>query len=90
MQCKDIPDAVFLGAVRAASSTPSGWSMRWDVQTALEVALGCVDVPDKLLLAKARRLESRGLLGGCTCGCRGDWHPSEECVSGCCRRTLIP
>lgn len=39
------------------------------------------------------RLESRGLLGGCTCGCRGDWHPSDECddpVYCCPPRTLAP
>lgn len=80
MQCKDIPDATFLDAVRAAPGGVVGWRLRWEVHAALEEALG-VDVPEKLLMAKARRLESRGLLGGCTCGCRGDWHPSDECTN---------
>ncbi|MFJ3248381.1 hypothetical protein [Streptomyces sp. NPDC086782] len=80
MQCKDIPDDVFLAAVRAVpTSSPVGWRTRWDVHGKLEDALG-FEVPEKLLMAKARKLESRGLLGGCTCGCRGDWHPSDECA----------
>jgi hypothetical protein len=83
MQCKDIPDAVFLAAVRAAPAVVIGWRMRWDVHNELEAALG-FEVPEKLLMAKARKLESRGLLGGCTCGCRGDWHPSSECDEPMC------
>jgi len=30
-------------------------------------------VPEKLALAKMRMLERRGLIDGCTCGCRGDF-----------------
>ncbi len=78
MQCKDIPDAVFLDAVRAAPANVAGWRTRFDVHERLEEALD-VEIPLNLLMAKARRLEARGLLGGCTCGCRGDWHPSDEC-----------
>ncbi|AKZ59224.1 hypothetical protein SAM23877_6179 [Streptomyces ambofaciens ATCC 23877] len=79
MQCKDIPDATFLDAVRTApASSAIGWRNRWDVHEALEAVMGH-EIPSNLLMAKARRLESRGLLGGCTCGCRGDWHPSDEC-----------
>lgn len=84
MQCKDVPDHVFMAAVREAPAGVIGWRLRWDVHERLEGALGC-EIPEKLLMAKARRLEARGLLGGCTCGCRGDWHPSDECgAPGCC------
>jgi hypothetical protein len=31
------------------------------------------DVPDRLLLAKMDGLIRRGLVDGCTCGCRGDF-----------------
>lgn len=31
---------------------------------------GC---PDRLILAKMRRLIERGLVSGCACGCRGDF-----------------
>lgn len=30
-------------------------------------------VPEKVLLAKAKRLIKRGLIDGCACGCRGDF-----------------
>lgn len=78
MKCKDIPDATFLDAVRRTAGTPSqNWRMRWDVQATLEAAIG--PVPENLFMAKARRLSVRKLLGGCPCGCRGDFHPADEC-----------
>ena len=78
MQCKDIPDAVFLNAVRSTPSIgSSNWRMRWDVRTQLESTLG--HIPENLFLAKAQRLMGRGVLGGCPCGCRGDYHLPEEC-----------
>lgn len=86
MQCKDIPDRVFLDAVRRARGTANcGWRPRWEVHVELELAVGMV--PENLLLAKARGLIRRRLMGGCACGCRGDWHPVDECQVGsyCCR-----
>lgn len=78
MQCKDIPDDVFLCALRRTPGTSSGsWRMRWEVQAALEAVTG--PIPENLFLAKVRRLMARGLLGGCDCGCRGDYHLPEEC-----------
>jgi hypothetical protein len=76
MQCKDIPDDVFLDAVRLTE--PRGrWRMRWNVQERLESVLG--PIPENLLLAKARKLQAAEKLGGCMCGCRGDYHLPEEC-----------
>lgn len=77
MQCKDIPDDVFLDAVRRTpavddSLDPSSWRMRWSVHEELERVLGFV--PERLLLAKARKLMAAKRLGGCPCGCRGDYH----------------
>jgi hypothetical protein len=86
MQCKDIPDATFLDAVRRAPGTSSAnWRMRWNVHAILEAQLG--PIPGNLFLAKARKLIAAGKLGGCPCGCRGDWHLPEECIGGstCCR-----
>lgn len=85
MQCKDIPDETFLDAVRRSPGTSAmNWRMRWEVHTSLEAALGWI--PENLLLAKARKLVTAGKLGGCPCGCRGDWHPADECAGGasCC------
>lgn len=78
MQAKDIPDAVFLDAVRRTPGTSDrlddgAWRMRWNVKAMLESALGHV-IPEKVFLAKARKLMARALLGGCDCGCRGDYH----------------
>ncbi|MBV1940841.1 hypothetical protein KUF83_30365 [Streptomyces sp. BV286] len=81
MQCKDIPDEAMCDAVRRVPppSRPGAapWRMAWDVQAALEAEIG--PVPDKLFLAKIRKLFAKRLLGGCDCGCRGDYHLTEEC-----------
>lgn len=89
MQCKDIPDGVFLDAVRRTPGTdsrPGAWRMRWDVQAELEQVTGWL--PINLFLAKAAGLMRRGLLGGCPCGCRGDYHLPADCDGGqyCCQR----
>jgi hypothetical protein len=79
MQCKDIPDEVFIEAVRQAGASGS-WRMSWNVEVELAAVVG--PVPYSLFLAKARKLCDRGVLHGCPCGCRGDFHPPEEC-QGC-------
>lgn len=35
-------------------------------------------VPRRLLLAKLGHMERRGLIDGCTCGCRGDFRVLEK------------
>lgn len=75
MQCKDIPDEVFLDAVRR-SGEPGRWRMRWDVQAELETVLG--PLPENLFLAKVRKLIAAGKMGGCGCGCRGDYELPGE------------
>lgn len=83
---KDIPDAAFLDAVRTTLAVddthdPASWRMRWDVQATLEAQLGAV--PEKVFLAKASRLIERGVLHGCDCGCRGDYHLPGGCDGPC-------
>jgi hypothetical protein len=84
MQCKDIPDEVFLDSVRRAPASPLLKARnRWEVHAILEEAVG--PIPENLLLAKARKLIAAGKMGGCPCGCRGDWHPVDECIGyNCC------
>jgi hypothetical protein len=36
-----------------------------------------VHTPHKLQLAKMRALHKRGFVGGCCCGCRGDWEITD-------------
>lgn len=70
MQAKDISDLEFLraiAAVDAVTGLPGGWTMRWDVSDHL-------NVPEKVAIAKYLKCEKRGLVAGCGCGCRGDWH----------------
>jgi hypothetical protein len=45
----------------------AGWVQSWDLREWYP------DVPYKVVLAKVRSLKRRGLLDGCTCGCRGDF-----------------
>jgi hypothetical protein len=89
MQCKDIPDNAFLDAVRRTGA-PGTWRMRWNVQDELEKTLG--PIPDNLFLAKARKLMAAGKMGGCPCGCRGDYHPADECSypQRCCGSDSTP
>lgn len=66
-QAKDVGDAEFLAVVDRLATTDRPWVMRWQVEDEYP------DLPWKVLLAKARTLIRRGLLGGCACGCRGDY-----------------
>lgn len=79
-QCKHIPDDVMVNAVLRTSGAkdyaPSSWRMRWDVETELRLLLG-EKAPiglSKVMMAKFSKLERRGILHGCSCGCRGDYH----------------
>lgn len=86
---RDIPDELFLDAVRAARGnwTPA-WAMVDDIQAVLAgIPLTKCRYPDefpgvprKVVLAKAKRLILRGVLGGCFCGCRGDIEIPGEIV----------
>ena len=57
---------------RIHSNTPpelldeAHWVTRWDLGERFP------GFPSKVMLAKIRKLIRRGLLDGCTCGCRGD------------------
>jgi predicted transcriptional regulator len=36
------------------------------------------NTPEKVMHAKMRALYRRGLVGGCDCGCRGDWEITDK------------
>jgi hypothetical protein len=81
VKCSDIPDDVFMAAVEATEPmSPGGcWRHRRDVRATLERILG-TELPEKLFLAKARKLGRKRRLEGCTnCSCRGDYHTPREC-----------
>ena len=80
-QCKDIPDLPILKFIRDNDpGTGVGW---WDMQPrdgyqpTVRDAMP-PDIPDKLALAKMRMLMRRGLVNGCTCGCRGDFTLTDK------------
>lgn len=70
MQCKDIPDRPLLEFI----GSHNGQWCNWYFEDKRDVhAAAPFDVPDRLLVAKMRRLIQRGLVDGCGCGCRGDY-----------------
>ena len=70
LQCKDIPDEPILDYLAGADGPVAQWD------AGLRTAMG--NPPDKLVLAKLRRLVSRGLIDGCPCGCRGDFRIARD------------
>lgn len=72
VQAKDISDERFLAAVAKVARGPMRWAMRGDVTAEL-------GFPEKVVLAKARKLILQKKLRGCFCGCRGDFElPTPE------------
>ena len=70
MQCKDIPDKPILEFL---AKNPTAWH-NWYFGNDKDVHLAMPNkVPDKVVLAKMRKLIRRGLVDGCPCGCRGDF-----------------
>ena len=79
MQCKDIPDEPvlrFLAGPFKDWPAPGWGTWFWsdDCKPANSVLNAMpAGTPEKLALAKMRRLIARGLVDGCGCGCRGDF-----------------
>lgn len=72
MKAADIDDAEFLTFVEETGRDhPARWVQVWDFEQLRP------QWPWKVARAKARRLIRRGLLNGCTCGCRGDFVLTE-------------
>lgn len=75
MKTKDIPDEpimIFL----AKQSSPSGLhdpSRHNHMPTIRDASPLMRDLPEKLILSKMNNMIRRGLITGCTCGCRGDF-----------------
>ena len=63
LQAKHITDEQILSLL-----TVKRWTQIWTICDALP------DFPGKVVQAKLRQLKKRGLVHGCDCGCRGDWH----------------
>lgn len=71
MQCKDIPDLPILTFLRSLNGRWANW-FGDEFDNSVTHAMPKW-ISDKLVLAKMKSLISRGLVSGCSCGCRGDF-----------------
>ena len=73
MQCKDIPDRPILEYIGNAGQ----WVLIWRMEPNYGLPYANDAMPEgtpyNLVRAKMARLIKRGLVSGCTCGCRGDF-----------------
>lgn len=72
MQAKDIDDRELLAFIEATQHEKGLWVNTWDIQGKW------LEIPHKVLWAKFAKLIGRGLLDGCTCGCRGDFEMTKK------------
>lgn len=71
MKTADIPDKVILEFL----ATQQG---QWSSHCWGPLAEFLKQWPDKLAFSKLKTLHRRGLVGGCPCGCRGDWEITDK------------
>lgn len=85
MQAKDIDTHALLQFIYDRSQEPFG-ADHWTAQTTTVRWVWCWDFqcepwstyPWKVLVAKLKRLEARGFIRGCMCGCRMDIEVTER------------
>lgn len=75
-QCKDIDDAAVLTFLAQHQGRWSTWDEGYGYMPTVRDAMP-PKTPPKLQLAKMRQLMRRGLVGGCDCGCRGDFEITD-------------
>lgn len=69
-QCKDVPTRPILEYL---AERQGRWTMAWDLENAFPES-----TPLKVFRAKMTNLHRRGLVGGCPCGCRGDFEITDK------------
>jgi hypothetical protein len=70
-QAKDIDDTAVLAVIDEKKARENLWTHTWDLEKAFP------NIPAKVMRAKMASLIRRGLVTGCTCGCRGDFERVE-------------
>lgn len=76
-QAKDIDDDTMLDAIRKAREISGiSWAFFWDIAPSFP------DLPEKVVRAKLAGLIRRGIVHGCTCGCRGDFEIDHDIEAG--------
>lgn len=63
------------GILAVLRRNPGAWHTHWLVNGEMPRVYDPAwpDAPEKLVLARLRAMERKGLVTGCGCGCRGDW-----------------
>lgn len=80
MKCADIPDKPILRFMLQNERGHNMWA-NWcfgndfDVRHAMP---GGFNLPPNLVLAKMRQMIRRGVIDGCSCGCRGDFEITSK------------
>ena len=77
MQCKDIPDIPILKFLESLGIHWGYLLENFDCEKSVSRAMP-KGVPYRLAIAKMKTLIRRGLINGCTCGCRGDYELTEK------------
>ena len=77
MQCKDIPDIPILKFIKSLGKHFAFLFENFDCEQSVLRAMP-KGVSYRLAIAKMRMLIRRGLIDGCTCGCRGDYELTEK------------
>ncbi len=76
LQTKDIPEKPILEFLAQHQGEWSTWGKGYSMPTVSDAMPD--NTPDKLKLSKMRSLHKRGLVGGCDCGCRGDFEITDK------------
>ena len=76
MKCADISNTSVLEFLAQHQGRWATWGTDYGVMPTVEAVMA--DVPHKLQHAKMRQLQKRGFVGGCDCGCRGDYEITDK------------
>ena len=81
MQAKNISDKTILELLAAHQGQWSFWNdntLSFPNEGHKEYEIVPVGFPLKILHAKFKKLMKRGFIGGCACGCRGDFEITDK------------
>jgi hypothetical protein len=67
-KCSDVSTEMLLSYL---AERQGSWTMAWELPWP-------DGTPQKVKLAKMRNLNDKGLVGGCPCGCRGDFEITDK------------
>lgn len=75
IQCKDIEERPILELLAQRPDQFHTWCSGWtnSIRPAVPPRF-----PDKMLIRKMDKMIKKGLVDGCGCGCRGDYHITDQ------------